>query len=139
MIVKPRGLLPQSQLVALTDQLDNLRAALGVVVDRFLEEVAKRDPTGLLTETESAVDGIIAGGQYLERFHGKRLLLEFYRRCQFSKAGFGQNAFLTELARAASHRPRARGLTTHAVNKIRLYVPAELVAMQARAGTNVQG
>ncbi|MST31249.1 AAA family ATPase [Acidimicrobiaceae bacterium USS-CC1] len=62
-------------------------------------------------------------GSYLERFHGKRLLRDFYGRYSFGSAGFSWNAFVTECARAASAGDRVRALTDPTIERIRLYFP----------------
>lgn len=118
------------------EELPQVHIALGDVPPDVTIEQAARDRAAefesQLSEdarraafetAERSVAGVLDAGVYLERFHGKRLLRDFYGRYSFGSAGFSWNAFVTECARAASAGDRVRDLTGRTIERIRLYFP----------------
>lgn len=98
-----------------------------MALDSYLEQLRALDLVALQEQVRNEVEGIIAAGQQLDRFHGKHLLRSWYGKSGLADAGLGWNAFLTELARRAAESDRVRTLAGAAIDRIRLYFPQDVI------------
>jgi hypothetical protein len=122
-----KALLPSAHLSVDTAVPDEAEAQARTILDSYVEQLRTLDLSALQEQVHHEVEGIIATGQQLDRFHGKRLLRSWYGKSGLANAGLGWNALLTELARRGAESDRVRTLAGAAMARIRLYFPLDVV------------
>jgi hypothetical protein len=122
-----KALLPSAHLSGDTAVPDEAEARARIILDSYLEQLRALDLSALQERVRHEVEAIIASGQQLDRFHGKRLLRSWYGKNGLADAGLGWNAFLTELARRAAESDRVHTLAGAAIDRIRLYFPQDVI------------
>lgn len=118
--------LPVGRLALRPDQLDDAKAVAQSEANGWLEKLAKLDLPSLTTEAQLGVDGIVAAGTQLDRFHGKKILRAVYGDLRVQNAQLGHAAFTLLLAAHERTQQRANTLAAPALERIRLFVPAGL-------------
>ncbi|MFD5472906.1 ATP-dependent endonuclease [Streptomyces sp. NPDC127105] len=109
-----------------TDKLDAQDAAKEIdeKAAELKARIAELDLPAKAASFRARVQEILESGEALERFHGKNILLEFYKRNSLSKV-FASGGFKVAAAQAAARGERIRRLTWPATSKIKLYIPPD--------------
>ncbi|MCL4368374.1 MAG: AAA family ATPase [Actinobacteria bacterium] len=127
--IRLRRRLPRLHISLDKQTRGEIETQIGDQVDKLRREVDLADVDTVLRQTIEEVESIVSSGQELERFHGKRLLDKWYLTHDLNRAGFGKNAFKTEIARRAAGTDRLKQLAGSSIQKIRLYFPPGLVEL----------
>jgi ABC-type hemin transport system ATPase subunit len=124
--LRVQAALPISTIRPDGADVEEIKETLRSAVSAFEARIDDIDVVAIISAAQGEVESILDAGSTLERFRGKPILREFYRRHGIASAGLGWNAFVTELARTASRAIRTQELVQPAVQQIRLYFPSEI-------------
>ncbi|BCL23002.1 AAA family ATPase [Streptomyces tuirus] len=126
-----RATMPGSFIT--TDKADSQQATDDIdrKVAELKAEIGQIDLPARAQEYRARVQAILDSGEALERFHGKSILSEFYKRNSLSKV-YSTVGFKISAAQSAAKGARIRRLTEPAVNRVRLYVPPNCVEVIGR-------
>lgn len=118
--------LPIGRLTIRPSEVKDAADIADATVSEWLNKLASLDIPALTAAARTEVNDIIAGGQQLNRFHGKKILHAVYASLGVAEAGLGKPAFSLLLAVNDHARERARMLAGPAIQRIRLFFPADL-------------
>lgn len=119
--------LPIGRLSLRPNQLSDARNVGHAELEKWLARLTAIDLDAVSDAARREVQGIVAEGTQLDRFHGKKILRQAYDVLEVSKAGIGHAAFPLLLARTDEARRRADRLAVAALDRIRLFFPGDLV------------
>nr|WP_239135360.1 AAA family ATPase [Streptomyces sp. SID12488] len=116
-----------------TDKVDLQQAVNDIdkKVSELKEKITRMGLPDKVMIFRSRVQEILNSGEALERFHGKSILAEFYKRNSLSKV-FAINGFKIAAAQAAARGDRIHRIASPAASKIRLYIPQNGVEVLER-------
>jgi energy-coupling factor transporter ATP-binding protein EcfA2 len=118
--------LPIGRLTLQPHEMENAEAIARTISDKWLGKLESLNIRTLTAASQAEVSGIIATGQQLDRFHGKKILHAVYATLRVTDAGLSKPAFALSLAASDHARERARILAGPAIQRIRLFFPAGL-------------
>ncbi|MFE4456757.1 AAA family ATPase [Nocardia tengchongensis] len=121
--------LPSITLRPSEETVEKIKDRLEKQLEQYQSKLAAVDLASIVNDARTEVEKILSEGLELERFRGKLILKEFFKRHRISDAGLGWNVFLTEIARHARRSERVRNLTMKSIVQIKLYFPPELIGI----------
>lgn len=126
--------LPIGRLALRPDELSDSAAVAKAASEAWLSRLAALDVPTLVEAATAEVRAIVADGQQLERFHGKRLLQAVFQSLNVQGAGLGRAGFAALIAAQEAAGRRASSLATPTLARLRLFMPAGLPEALAVGG-----